>query len=357
MSNELHPIKQVIICSNCGQSGHVFRQCLEPVSSYGVLVFRWLSRTPDWPQQTDFCINGRHPTGTSNLVPQVLMIQRKNTLGFMDIMRGKYKVGEPEYICKQLRGMTSVERNILLNKDFDDIWNELWGTDLESSQKYANNRQTSKQKLIELRQGLTNSKGETYNLNDLLRREPASYETPEWGFPKGRRDLFETDIQCAYRELSEETGIYEGNLLKVVNIAPFIEQFYGSNNIHYRHTYYIALYTGSSNIDFNNANLEMTREIGNIGWKNIDEALLIIRPENVEKQGILIQLANLLRNFSPVIPINLQGQKLLNENTEGEQQDSYVFVNKHRSDRTKWLFATRNTYKRSSKTTSSIIKR
>ena len=147
MSNELHNTKQAIFCSNCGQSGHVFRQCIEPVSSYGVLVFRWVSRTPEWPQQSHFCNNGRNPTGISNLVPQVLMIQRKNTLGFMDIMRGKYKVNEADYICKQLRGMTPRERGLLLNEEFDNIWNDLWGTDLESSQRYASNRQSSKQKL------------------------------------------------------------------------------------------------------------------------------------------------------------------------------------------------------------------
>lgn len=349
MASQIQNTKQIICCSNCGQSGHVFRQCLEPVTSYGVLVFRWISRTPKWPQQTDFCINGRHPTGISSLVPQVLMIQRKNTLGFMDIMRGKYKLGEPDYICKQLRGMTSVERNLLLNENFDTIWDTLWGTDLESSYKYASNRLNSKQKLLELRDGVTNSKGETYNLNDLFRREVILYESPEWGFPKGRRDLFESDSQCAYRELNEETGIYETDLLKVVNISPFIEQFYGSNNIHYRHIYYTAFYVGSTNIDFNKANNEMIREIGNMAWKNLDEALVIIRPENVEKRGILIQLANLLRNFSPILPYNLCGQKLVNENTEGEQQDSYVFINGNKPTKYKRGFGTKHGYKQSNR--------
>lgn len=349
MSYEPQNLHQTTFCSNCGGSGHVFRQCIEPVSSYGVLVFRWVCRSATWPQRTEFCSDNRHPTGTSSLVPQVLMIQRKDTLGFMDIMRGKYKIHEPDYICKQLRGMTPSERERLLNDDFDNIWNDLWGSDLESSQRYANNRQVSKQKLSELRQGVVTSKGESYNLSELLRREPALYETPEWGFPKGRRDLFETDIQCAYRELHEETGISEDNIWKVVNVAPFIEQFYGSNNIHYRHTYYIAHYIGADKVGFDKANLEMTREIGNLAWKNLDEALVLLRPENVEKRGMLIQLANLLRNFSPVLPSELLGQKLIKENTEGEQQDSYVFTYADRSDKSKRFFGSRYTYKRVSR--------
>ena len=323
-------------CSNCGTSGHVFRQCVEPVSSYGVLVFRWVSRTGEWPQTIEFCKDTRNPTGVSNLIPQVLMIQRKDSLGFMDIMRGKYKVNEPEYISKQLRGMTIAERNKLLNDDFEKIWDDLWGSDKEISQRYSHNHVISKQKLYELRSGVLSTNGTHYTLADLLRQEPSLYETPEWGFPKGRRDLFESDIQCAYRELHEETGISEENLFKVVNIAPLIEQFYGSNNIHYRHSYYIAQYVGKTAIGFDALNPEMAREIGNLSWKNLDEALVLLRPDNVEKRGILVQLANILRNFSPVLRSSLTAQRLIteSENTNGEQQERYVFVSTNSSHAT-----------------------
>lgn len=328
-------------CSNCGISGHVFRQCVEPVSSYGVLVFRWISHTGVWSPPVEFCKSSRTATGTSNLIPQVLMIQRKDSLGFMDIMRGKYKLNEPEYICKQIHGMTINERERLLNDDFDKIWNDLWGSDFETSHKYAHNRITSKHKLSELRKGVTNANGDVYTLASLLRREPAIYETPEWGFPKGRRELYETDSQCAYRELNEESGIDETDLWKVHNIAPLVEQFYGSNNINYRHTYYIAQYIGHNTIGFDKLNTDMTREIGNLAWKNLDEGLIILRPENVEKRGILIQLANILRNFTPVIFDVLHGEKT--ENKELEQQEEYVFTSRSnnagsRTGRAKYIF-------------------
>ena len=32
-------------------------------------------------------------------------------------------------------------------------------------------------------------------------------KNPEWGFPKGRRNLKERDRECAVREFSEETGL------------------------------------------------------------------------------------------------------------------------------------------------------
>jgi hypothetical protein len=79
-------------------------------------------------------------------------------------------------------------------------------------------------------------------------------------------------------------------------------------------------------------NKEMTREIGNLAWKNIDEAILLLRPENIVKRGILLQLANLLRNYSPVLRNTLSGKVLIqfgqssvNENANEEQQE-YVFT-------------------------------
>ena len=318
--------KQTALCSNCGGTGHTFRYCIEPVSSYGVLVFRWLSRNDTWPQLPTFCKNTSDSIGTNSLIPQVLMIQRKDSLGFMDIMRGKYKVHEPDYIKKQLRGMTESERHKLETMDFEEIWHQLWGSDTESSQRYAHDRIISRQKLAELRAGVELPDGEKYTLSDLLRQEPVIYKTPEWGFPKGRRDPFESDIHCAFRELEEETSIKEAELLKVVNVSPLIEQFFGSNNIHYRHSYYIAQYIGKREVTFDIVNQEMTREIGNLAWKTLDEAIVLLRPENIEKRQVLLQLSTLLKNYCPVIRSPIAAQQLVNENTCQEQQEYYVFT-------------------------------
>jgi 8-oxo-dGTP pyrophosphatase MutT (NUDIX family) len=328
--------------------------CIEPVSSYGVLVFRWVGTERNWSPLTEFCKDGPCSIGMTNIVPQILMIQRKDSLGFMDIMRGKYKVTEPEYIKKQIRGMTQAERDKLLTMEFEEIWHQLWGSDTESSQRYAHDRIVSRQKLAELRAGIEGPNGTVYTLADLLRQEPLIYETPEWGFPKGRRDPYETDIQCAFRELEEETSISEEELWKATNVKPFIEQFYGSNNIHYRHSYYLAQYVGDRDITFNALNEDMAREIGDLSWKSLDEALILLRPENMEKRGILIQVANLLRNFSPVFRDKITSKRLKsdNENQTEEQQERYVFIGSQgdrvdgRMERSKRFFGARQTYRR-----------
>jgi len=282
-------------CCNCGKPGHIFRYCSEPVSSYGVLVFRWVT------------------TKLQDRILQLLMIQRKNTLGFMDIMRGKYKLKEPEYIRKQIRNMTESERNTLANDDFEKIWHDLWGADDESAQRYAHDRIVSREKLATLRAGIELPDGEKISLDDILRQEPIMYKSPEWGFPKGRRDPNESDIGCAFRELAEETGILENNILKIGNMAPLIEQFYGSNNIHYRHTYYVGQYVGKEDILFDETNLQMTREISSLAWKTIDEALTLIRPENIEKRNMVIQLNDILTNYIPVTRPDLLGIKTQKE--------------------------------------------
>ena len=64
-------------CSNCGGTGHSFRLCIEPVSSYGVLVFRWKSQSQKWTQPSELCKDTTSSTGITGLIPQILMIQRK----------------------------------------------------------------------------------------------------------------------------------------------------------------------------------------------------------------------------------------------------------------------------------------
>ena len=59
------------------------------------------------------------------------------------------------------------------------------------------------------------------------------------GISKGRRNLKESDYDCAIREFQEETGIKEGEYYILKNIKPVEEIFYGSNNIRYKHIYYI----------------------------------------------------------------------------------------------------------------------
>ena len=79
--------KQNIFCNNCGKNGHAFHNCKNPITSYGILAYRF-----------------------NNGKIEYLMIRRKDTLGFVDIMRGKYQLYNKMYLMNIVNEMTMDEK-------------------------------------------------------------------------------------------------------------------------------------------------------------------------------------------------------------------------------------------------------
>ena len=95
-------------CNNCGESGHAFHQCKHPITSIGMIVFRKNKTTNDY---------------------EYLMICRKDSLGYVDFMRGKYPVYNKDYLSNIFNEMTNSEKK-LVEKDFK-TWSQLWVIILE----------------------------------------------------------------------------------------------------------------------------------------------------------------------------------------------------------------------------------
>jgi 8-oxo-dGTP pyrophosphatase MutT (NUDIX family) len=249
--------------------------------------------------QNSVVINGLE-TQTQNI--RYLLIQRRDSLGFVEIMRGKYRLNEIEYIRQQLSGMTQKERDRLLLVPFEELWCSLWGVTTEQQgNAYRSEKENSRTKLESLRKGYRDeATGQDITLAALLEGIPCIWETPEWGFPKGRRDQRESEYHCALREVIEETGLKEQDIIPIKNLMPIQESFFGTNHIHYCHKYFIAYAPHSQDISLDVKNELMTREIGNIGWFSLENALKLIRPDNVEKREILLKASSLLRNYCPL---------------------------------------------------------
>jgi len=226
------------------------------------------------------------------------MIQRRDSIGFVDFMRGKYKIGDNEYIVKQIEGMTRDERERLVNKPFDALWDDLWGIPQEGFHTYRTEREHARQKLETLREA-------TPPLSEIVQSIPVVYSTPEWGFPKGRRDMHESEYSCALREFYEETNLSDKDILPIRNLSPLSENFIGSNSIQYSHKYFMAYVHPESAARVamvpESVNPHMTREIGDIRWCSFEDALALIRPSHVEKQMVLKQAHALLTTMFPVI--------------------------------------------------------
>ena len=94
-----------IFCNNCANNGHLFYQCKKPITSIGILLFTIENKTIKY-----------------------LCIRRKDSLGYVDFMRGKYNIYNKHHLLNILNEMTTYEKENLLNSDFQTLWINLWGT-------------------------------------------------------------------------------------------------------------------------------------------------------------------------------------------------------------------------------------
>ena len=127
----------------------------------------------------------------------------------------------------------------IISNDFHSLWIDFWAGEIFINSTEYND---SKNKFELLRTGFINKKNDIsifVNIDILLDNAVKIYKEPEWGFPKGRRNLKEKNIECGKREFSEETNIKEEDY-NIINICPFEETFMASNNNKYKHIYYIG---------------------------------------------------------------------------------------------------------------------
>ena len=279
----MNPIR-IQYCTNCGLSGHLFRNCLSPVTSYGVIAVRYRR---DTHITSLFSLSNTISNGYEHI--QFLMIKRKHSLSFVEFIRGKYHAQDDMYLEKLMYGMTQKEQQLLLTKTFSELWFEVWG---ESSSARSHK---SDYDVSERRFGFIIDR-----IPALVRDHPTVWTEPEWGFPKGRRNPYESDVECAIREFQEESGLTNIDFTVLQNTHSISETFFGSNQVHYCHKYYIAICNHSTEVEMNIDNFYMAREVGAIQWFSLDEAILKIRPDNVEKREILLKAGKIMKNFHPV---------------------------------------------------------
>jgi len=263
----MYRMRKYMFCNNCGKQGHLFHRCKKPISSIGIIAFRKSQR---YDNKFEY-----------------LMICRKDSLGYVDFMRGKYPLHSEFYIQNIIDEMTNNEKQDLLKYNFKTLWNNLWGNFVGC--QYRGEEKVSSEKFQKMKLG--------GSLSDLIDNSKTSWETPEWGFPKGRRNYQENDLACALREFQEETGYIKDQLDIIHNLMPFEEIFTGSNMKSYKHKYFIA-YMEPDKKSINNFQLS---EVSKVGWFTLEESLEMIRPYNLEKRQVIQNIDNVLHKYRLVI--------------------------------------------------------
>jgi 8-oxo-dGTP pyrophosphatase MutT (NUDIX family) len=340
-----------IRCNNCGLPGHFSKNCSKPITSYGVILLNVDCRQ-EMKQTVYDCLNvpykydgNKAESVHSDLLMnksnqglfcelkcliQFLMIARKHSIGYMEFLRGRYKINDIDGIQSLFRQMLPAEIKKIATLDFTELWDDMWSNNtkdkhLQSSQ-HANISNENLVSIdpdrleqecdkickpyedhdININHGLKKSYHHDFliaqkkfekiknakNIQSIfpldwyIKKTKTQYNVNEWGFPKGRKNFKESNLECAVREFSEETGLTNDDFVILENITPIEEIFTGTDGIVYKYVYYIAGLTSDS-VTLDVQALSDLGEVGDIGWFNYDEAYNNIRPYHTSRLHIL----------------------------------------------------------------------
>ena len=283
-----------------------------------------------------------------------VMIQRKHSLGYIEFIRGKYLVDDYQHIIHLFQQMQQKEINNIAEWDFERLWVDLW-KETAALKMFKSDFEASRKKFYELKNasGITSSAGENsatensatensatensageksavensatensagessatensatensagessakpstsiVSLNFYVRTIEPINKQEEWGFPKGRRNFYESNLACAVREFMEETGLERRQFVVLDSIQPIVELFVGTNGLKYKHIYHIALLNNDSETLASFESKSSTKkfdalEVGDIGLFSYVEATQIIRDYHVAKKNVLNEI-------------------------------------------------------------------
>lgn len=266
---------KTIYCTNCGKIGHNYKNCKNPIISYGIMLFKY--------ELNDF---------------KLLLVQRKDSIAYIEFIRGKYSITNTTKLFNILENITKQELYNILNFDFDYLWNTLWSSNIDSTslKKFEKEYNSSYKKFNSIK-----NKSNTINIYDIISVLTITYIDTEWGIPKGRRNINELDIEVANREFQEETNLTNNDYTIIHSISPIRERFLGTNKLKYDHIYYIAIANNDIEPIINKNNINQIIEIKNIKWFNREYAIKYIRRYETEKKKIISIGFNIINSIKEYI--------------------------------------------------------
>jgi len=268
------------VCNNCGLKGHVYRECRKPVLSYGHLIFTQDQNTQDH---------------------KILMILRKDSLCYTELLRGKYDIRNISYLQTLVDKCSTEEKQRLVTQGYEDLWKDLWRLETidQMNPRFKGDYLKGKGKFGLVEQGLVcPESGERVTFATLVDRSTTSYPDSEWEFPKGRRNPHETNKACAIREFCEETGYRREDYSLLLNVKPFEEEYMGENKVRYKHVYYLGyLQNTEKHVGIDETSESQVSEIKDIRWVTKSEALGRLREYHHTRFQVIHQMFDFLRDL------------------------------------------------------------
>jgi len=275
-------------CTNCGSYTHNYKYCHEGKVSCGIILLKMpedvnITKMEDLEGIKCETENDILKWNEINNIIFFLLVRQKYSYGYCDFIRGKYNLSNVDNIVMLFNQMTTLEKEELKKKPFDELWDTFWG-----GEKIRKQFEVEYEKAKVKFETLKNNKeiGMDFYISNC------SNGYLEWGFPKGRRTGHESDLECAMREFEEETGISKENY-KLINIEPICEKYIGTNGVKYIYRYFVGIAKDNLKLSESKSN-----EIGNINFFKYNDVMEIITKNFPERKNIIykiyVNIVNLL---------------------------------------------------------------
>jgi 8-oxo-dGTP pyrophosphatase MutT (NUDIX family) len=190
--------------------------------------------------------------------PEILMVCKRFTYAYHTFVSGKYNSSNNADIIALLNDMTIDEKIDLQSLNFAYIWYRIWLSTPYKTSNYF----------------LAKSKFETafvvndggVRLKQLITR--SQHANKIWEIPKGRRkNKSESDINCAMREFTEETGVAK-KMYKI--FAAQRKYSYIDAGVMYTNTYFLGITSPDVEPRIDLSSTEQYAEIADVRWMDIE---------------------------------------------------------------------------------------